>query len=190
MSDQSVSRRLVVGALASGAACASLVSLDRSEVAESATPSDASPQEQAISRERQLLSPLAEGSRLLGWEVVAIAPLALGAVRVDMRGESGVAFAIEVLARDASPLAPVPPARTGKFAVHVNNGGDGRMPTAEEQGLAAMALAQVVAKNEAHVSAEGFFTHAERIAEHPVALMRHVDGSTLSGPFDPATARA
>ena len=46
----------------------------------------------------------------------------------------------------------------------------------------------LVARNEAHVSTEGFLTHAERIAEHPVALLEHVDGSAPWGTPDAAVA--
>lgn len=187
MPDQPVSRRVVVGAIAGGSASALLVSLRSAASDEergAAADAPFSPP-----RERQLLSPLAAGSRLLDWEVDAIEPLAMGAVRVRLRGDSDVAFGVEVLARDASPLAPRPPAQTDRFALYVNNGGDGRMPTAEEQGLAAMALAQIVARNELHVSAEGFLTQTERLEAHPVALLRHVDGTKHEGPFDAATAR-
>jgi hypothetical protein len=189
MPDLSVSRRVAIGTLAGGGATALLVASMDSPVS-TGSPDEggalAAPAETV--RERHLLSPLAQGSRLLSWEVEAIEPLAMGAVRVRLHGENGVAFGVEVLAREASPIAARPPAETARFALYVNNGGDGRMPTVEDQGLAAMALAQIVARNEAHVSTEGFLTHGERIAEHPVALLRHVDGAGLPGPFDPATA--
>lgn len=185
MPDQSVSRRIVVGALAGsvvGASVASAMSSLQADVDNTVGLANGEP----LPRERHLLAPLAEGARLLSWEVVAIEPLERGAVRVQLRGESSVAFSIEVLARDGSPLAQRPPAETAQFAIYVNNGGDGRMPTVEEQGLAAMALSQIVARNEPHVSLEGFLTHRDRIAEHPVALLRHVDGSAPPGEGSPA----
>ncbi len=199
MPDQPVSRRTVALALAGGVVGAKLAS----NVLVSGSPPASSGAEisstdptgaegahaavGALPLERRLLSPLAEGSKLLGWEVVAIEPLALGAVKVQLRGEDGVAFSVEVLARDGSPLALAPPGRTEKFAVYVNNGGDGRMPTAEEQGLAAMALAQVVAHNEANVPAEGFLTHGARLSGYHVALLQHVDGSNVDGALDHRT---
>lgn len=192
-----VSRRTVALALAGGVVGAKLASnaagppAQPSAHAPPAEPIGAQKSESAEAaarpRERRLLSPLTEGSKLLAWDVVAIEPLALGAVTVKLRGESGVAFSVEVLARDSSPLSPAPPGRTEKFAVYVNNGGDGRMPTAEEQGLAAMALAQVVANNEAHVSAEGFLTQGARLADYQVALMQHADGSNHDGALDHRT---
>jgi len=189
MPDQSVSRRIVVGAIAGGVVGAKVASVTSFSSA-GADAESALAEGTPLPRERHLLSPLAEGSHLLSWEIVAIEPFAMGAVRVQLRGDDGTEFGVEVLARDGSPLALKPPAETEQFAIYVHNGGDGRAPTVEQQGLATMALAQIVARNEPHVSTEGFLTHRERIAEHPVALLRHVDGSTLSGPFDPATARA
>lgn len=188
MPDHPVSRRMVVGALAGGVVGATVFAATPSTPAAPAADELAAALPASI--ERRLLAPLAEGSRLLDWEVVAIEPLSMGAMRVQLRGDDGVAFAVEVMARDTSPLAQNPPAETDRFALYVHNGGDGRMPTAEEQGLAAMALAQIVERNEPQTATEGFLTHRERIDAHPVALLRHVDGSTLPGPWNPATARA
>jgi hypothetical protein len=172
MPDQPVSRRTVAIALAGSAASAKLASA----LAPVGAPDDIGETAGAGAQPgRTLLSPLAVGSRLLSWEIVAIDPIEMGAQRVHLRGDSGVTFGIEILARDRSPLASQPPACTEHLALYVSNGGDGRMPTVEEQGLAAMALAQIVARNEAHVSTEGYLTHAGRIAEHPVALLDHVD---------------
>lgn len=114
----------------------------------------------------------------------------MGAVRVQLEGESGVAFAVEVLARDGSPLAARPPAATEKFALYVSNGGDGRMPTVEEQGLSAMELAQIVQRNEARVSTAGFLTQRERLDAHPTELLQHTAGTKSRGQADPATSRA
>jgi hypothetical protein len=169
MSDSTVSRRTLALGLAGGVASVSLASVVSTATDGSAEEATSSPFE-----ERRLLAPLVPGARLISWEIVAIEPLAQGAVRVALRGESGATFSVEVLARDASPLAPKPPAQTDKFALYVSNGGDGRTPTAEEQGLAAMALAQIVASNEAAVSNEGFLTHGGRIAQHRVALLEDV----------------
>ncbi len=184
MPDLSVSRRTVAIALAGGALGAKLASIDSFAPAHD---DDDATGAQAPA-ERALLSPLTVGARLLSWEVVAIEPVELGAVRVRLRGDDDTTFGIEIMARDRSPLASRPPAQTDRFALYVSNGGDGRSPTAEEQGLAAMALVQIVARNEAHVSTEGFLTHAERIAEHPVALLEHVDGSAPWGTPDAAVA--
>jgi hypothetical protein len=175
MPDQPVSRRTVSIAIAGGALGAKLASVDSPVEVSDLGPATEAPGP----AERTLLSPLSEGARLLSWEIVAIEPPEMGAVRVRLRGESGAAFGIEILARDRSPLAPRPPAQTERFALHVINGGNGRSPTVEEQGLAAMALVQIIARNEAHVPTACFLTHAERLAEHPVALLEH--GAELEG---------
>ena len=72
----------------------------------------------------------------------------------------------------------------------MSNGGDGRVPTVEEQGLAAMALVQIVERNEARVSTEGFLTQGERLDAHPVALLQHTAGTKPRGQADPANTRA
>lgn len=182
MPDQTVSRRTVAIALAGGALGAKLASVDSSIDSFGQAPAGLG---DAATAERTLLSPLTEGSRLLSWEVVAIEPMERGAVRVSLRGEGSASFGVEILARDRSPLAPRPPAHSERFALHVSNGGDGRSPTVEEQGLAAMALAQIVAQNEARVSSDGFLTHSERIAAHRAALLEHTPPTV-----DPPAKRA
>lgn len=204
MSDQSVSRRLALGTLAGGIVGTTLVTsaapgAENSERLALTSPDDtgaATGRSQGANhaitqtpRDPSLLAPLAAGSRVLGWEVVAIEPLETGSIRVQLRGESQVAFAVEVMARDGSPFAARPPAETEKFGLYVSNGGDGRMPTAEEQGLAAMALAQIVARNEARVSSDGFLTQAQRIEAHATALLQHLDGSNKPADFEPAATQ-
>lgn len=111
-----------------------------------------------------LLAPLAVGSRFARWTVAAIHPIEHGALSVLVRAQDGHEFSLEVLARDTSSLAPRPPAEVGELAIHVCNSGDGWMPTAEEQGLAAMTLAQVLENNGKGAPIAGLLTHAERIA--------------------------
>jgi hypothetical protein len=171
---QPVLRRTVAIALAGGALGAKLATVG------SPAQADDDAGDTAVApapTERTLLSPLSEGAHLLSWQVVAIDPIEMGAMRVRLRGESGATFGIEIMARDRSPIAPRPPAQSEHFALYVSNGGDGRSPTVEEQGLAAMALVQIVARNEAHLSTDGFLTHAERLARHSVALLE--DGAEL-----------
>lgn len=204
MSDQPVSRRLALGTLAGGIVGTTLVTsavegadnperlalpnAEDANAARSRSP-DAGDGIAQTPRDPSLLAPLAAGSRVLSWEVVAIEPLETGSIRVQLRGDSQVAFAVEVLARDGSPFAARPPAETEKFGLYVSNGGDGRMPTVEEQGLAAMALAQIVARNEARVSTEGFLTQAQRIEAHATALLQHLDGSNKPAAFEPAASQ-
>lgn len=110
------------------------------------------------------LSPLTVGSRFARWTVAAIHPVEDGAMSLTIRAQDGHEFSLEVLARDASPLAARPPAAVGELAIHVCNAGDGWLPTAEEQGLAAMTLAQVIDAKGKGEAVAGLLTHAERIA--------------------------
>jgi len=164
MPGRTVSRRMVVGLLGSGVALAPAVGQALAREA-SGDPSDVV---------RALLAPLGPGEKIGRFTVEAIRPLAEGAVTVSVSGEDGAAFQLEILARDASPLAPRAPGETSRFAVYVRNGGDGFAPTNEEQGLAAMALAAIVKRNEASVSegAAGFLTHEQRFSQHRRSLVK------------------
>ncbi len=124
----------------------------------------------------ELLSPLRPGALLVRWTVVAIEPPTRGAVGVVLKDMEGHVFRIEILARDRGALAARPPAETEHFAVFVENGGDGWSPTIEEQGIAAMAVAQLLRRNEAASLAAGFLTHSERIARHAGALLPPTQG--------------
>jgi hypothetical protein len=159
---------MIVGLLGSGVALAPAV--------RQAFAGEPSAPERKADAGKALLAPLGAGDflcRKIGrWKVDAIEPLAEGAVTVAVSGEDRRAFQLEILARDASPLAPRAPGQTERFAIYVRNGGDGFAPTDEEQGLAAMALAAIVRRNEASVSAEGFLTHEGRFAQHRRSLVK------------------
>ena len=118
-----------------------------------------------------LLAPLKVGSRFARWTVVAIHPVEHGALTVAVRADDGHEFSLEVLARDTSPLAPRPPASVGELAIHVCNSGDGWLPTAEEQGLAAMTLAQILNANGKGAPVDGLLTHADRMARFGGSLI-------------------
>jgi hypothetical protein len=127
-----------------------------------------------------LLAPLAVGSRFARWTVAAIHPIQLGALNVLIRAQDGHEFLLEVLARDASALALRPPAEVGELSIYVCNAGNGWMPTAEEQGLAAMTLAQVLEANGKGAPVTGLLTHAERIARFGVNVRgQHVHQPAL-----------
>jgi hypothetical protein len=160
-----VSRRWVVGVLGASALASPLRALASGSAREARPP-------RGPSRAR-LLHPLVPGARLARWVVAAIEPLHRGAVRVVLhaQGDDRKRFHLEILARDPSPIAARPPAETRSFAVFVCNGGDGFVPTVEDQGLAAMALGALIARNEGPGDADGFLTHAARIASHPDALL-------------------
>jgi hypothetical protein len=154
----------LVGYLGGGLCAVPLVGSVLGAAADMATPAP-------VAAPHGLLAPLAVGSRFARWTVASISPLERGAVTVGVRGDDGHAFRLEILARDTSPLAPRAPGVTERFAVHVANGGDGWLPTVEEQGLAAMALASILARSEQAIDAAGFLTHAERIARHRDGLL-------------------
>ncbi|MCC6557474.1 MAG: hypothetical protein IT372_31370 [Polyangiaceae bacterium] len=169
MAGRQMSRRFVIGVLGSSVAAVPLIM----RTAAAAVPPPA-PGADA------LIAPLGPGARFGRWVVRRVEPISRGAVNVMIAGEDGHEFRVEILARDTSPLAPRPPASTARFALHVCNGGDGGLATCEEQGLAAMALAEVVAANEAAIDASGFLTHAERLEHHGDALLSEPPGAARS----------
>lgn len=119
-----------------------------------------------------LFRPLQAGQRFEGFVIEAILPLKQGAASLRLRSDEGQAFELEVLARDTkNPLSPKPPGETKLFAVYLKNGGDGWLPTAEAQGLCAMALSELIAKNEKEPLLEGFLTHGERFEQHRASLL-------------------
>jgi hypothetical protein len=155
-----ISRRAAVGLLGAGGFAGALV------VGGSA----ASCPSGAASVEAGKGLPLAVGQRFARWTVTAVHPIEDGALRVGVKGADEHEFVLEVLAADASPLAPRPPASTEGLAVFVRNGGDGWLPTAEEQGLAAMTLASVLTNAGAGGPIAGLLTHTERVVEHHAKL--------------------
>src|SRR5258706_8060676 len=120
-----ISRRSAVGLLGAGGLAGALV--DPMGSAAEGAPTDG--------------GPLQAGSKFGRWTIDAVHPVQNGALCIDVHGDDGHRFTLEVMARDASPLAGRPPAFTEALAIYVCNGGDGWLPTAEEQGLAAMTLA-------------------------------------------------
>ena len=115
--------------------------------------------------------PLQVGTRFGRWTVSAIHPIREGVLTLDVRDAEQREFALEVMARDPSPLAAQPPAVTDALAVYVRNGGDGWLPTEEEQGLAAMTLAHRLTTAGAGGPIEGLLTHSARVVEHHAKLM-------------------
>ncbi|MBK9261090.1 MAG: hypothetical protein IPM54_14945 [Polyangiaceae bacterium] len=175
MPGRNVSRRLFVGVMGSGVIATPVVASIPIAPANAADHEAAElAMRSSISR---LLHPLAPGARFANWTVAQIDPLVGGAVSVKIRSDEQHTFDLEIMARDTSALAQKPPAETAKFAVFVVNGGDGWAPTREEQGLAAMTLAKILAKNERDVDLPGLLTHAERLRRHADALLIPAPGS-------------
>lgn len=114
--------------------------------------------------------PLQVGQRFGRWTISAIYAITDGALQIGIEGADSREFVLELMARDPSPLAPRPPASTDALAIFVRNGGDGWLPTAEEQGLAAMTLARVL-ESSGHVGpVAGLLTHSERVVQHRATL--------------------
>jgi len=118
----------------------------------------------------KLLAPLKPGSTLGRWTVVRIGSRQHGAIEVELKASRESPFVLEIMALDRSPGATTPPGRTEHIAVYVRNQGTGANHTEENQGLAAMALAQVIATNESAQSADGLLTLAERLEKHADVL--------------------
>jgi len=154
-----ISRRSAVGLMGAGGLAGALVAGVASADAAMARPAAGS----AV--------PLQVGQRFARWTITAISPIEDGAIDVRVEGADERGFVLQILARDASPLATQPPATTEGLAIFVHNGGDGWLPTAEEQGLAAMTLAQVIVASGNGGCPAGLLTHAERVVRHRDTLL-------------------
>jgi hypothetical protein len=163
MSDRGVSRREALGALGLGAAAVAGTGLPAVAVAAPVHRSAA----------QGLLAPLAVGSALGRWIIDEVHPVEAGSMSLvlhDSRG--GEPFQLDVCAREATPGAPEGPGVTEHFSVYVSNNGNGNLDTVENQGLAAMAVADVVRGNEAQVDRTPFRTLRQCVAAS--AVRRHV----------------
>lgn len=168
MSRPVVSRRFMVHALGvSAAAAAAAVGARVAQSSAEAPPApepEASPRVSDPERERaeRLIAPLTAGSTLGRWSIERVLPVESGAASVVVVDAEGLRFQLDICARDeAEPRSG--PAQTEHFEVFLANGGDGDTATFEEHGLAAMALAEVIRHNEAHIDRTGFVTLAARV---------------------------
>ncbi len=114
-----------------------------------------------------LVAPLAPGTHLGVWVVTGVGALRHGALTVALSTGDGAQFYLDVCARDNGLRAHAPPARSERFDVFLSNHGNGAEPTVEGQGLAAMALAEIVRANENRVRFAGFLTLRERLQRFP-----------------------
>jgi len=182
MPGRNVTRRLFVGVVGGGVLAAPVIaSADPDSIpAPTATPKQPGDLPATSENIARLLHPLAAGSRLARWTIERVDALKNGSVRVTVRGDEGPAFDVEILARDPSAVAR-PIAETDRHAFFVVNGGNGWTRTHEEQGIAAMALAEIVRRNEGDVRLSGFLTHAERIELHGDAMLAKPRCSATNG---------
>ncbi len=165
-----VSRRVVFGALGASAV-ATAASLSKSAVGAPVLGSKKASTPIALPDEvvGRLVAPLEANASLSRWRVVKVTALVGGAASVVLLDGTGAEFQLDVCARDEAALVP---ARTEYFDISVVNQGDGSTATAEEHGLAAMALADIVRTNEHRVDAALFATLHDRVARG--AARRHV----------------
>ncbi len=122
----------------------------------------------ASAEPKTLAEVLRPGAPFGRWTVAEVHPVERGALRVDVAERDGHVFAVEILARD--PAASKPPAEVGELAIYVCNGGDGWVPTVEEQGLAAMTLGALLEKHGQTGPIGGLMTHAARVVAHADVL--------------------
>ena len=167
-----ISRRSAVGLMGAGSLAGVLVSrLESAPARAQAAPLSGAAGATVDASGVADLSPIQVGARFGRWTVTAIQPIEDGALRIGCKGADEHEFVLEVLARDASPLAPRPPATTDGLAVYVSNGGDGWLPTQEEQGLAAMTLAHVLSTNGKGGAIGALLTQADRVVAHHAKLL-------------------
>lgn len=161
-----ISRRSAVGVMAAGGLAGVLA--HRLESAGTPATSDAA------------TALLQVGTRFGRWTVTAVHPIVDGALRIGCKGADEREFALEVLARDPSPLAPSPPATTDGLAIYVSNGGDGWLPTEEEQGLAAMTLAHLLTTHGKGGAIDALLTQADRVVSHHATLLEGATSDPLA----------
>jgi hypothetical protein len=122
----------------------------------------------ARTREHQLgpvFAAAQPGQRVGPCTIVAVHPLNHGGVPMVLETSSGRRYQVDVLARD--PSGPDGVATTARLSLFVANGGDGRTDTDEEQGLGAMALAELLRHSDrAAAPLPALLTLAQRSREH------------------------
>ena len=171
-----VSRRSVVGVLGVGVLLAALaeveISADQREAAAGLDPARANG-----------MHPFKVGSKIARWTIKSVRPIKDGALSVLVLDNKGREFTLDVLSRDLNPLAPRAPAETDGLAIYVQNGGNGWLPTAQEQGLASMTLAHFLQSKGQGAHIPGLLSMSERLSTVPTL--------TADGSFsDPTPAEA
>ncbi len=119
----------------------------------------------------ELMADVRAGSLLSRCRVIEILPVRFGAIAVVMETPKGARFQLDVLRDDGAQQGHV--AGAPGLAVFVSNGGDGATRTDEEQGLAAIALGQVLARRlREGARVPAMLTLAERDRHFPDAVHR------------------
>jgi hypothetical protein len=133
------------------------------------TPGQSGPPQTPGAEAVQVPAALRVGAAFGRWTIAAVHPIERGVLRVDVHDRQGHEFALELMARDPS-AGSRPPAEVGALAIYVCNGGDGWLPTVEEQGLAAMTLARLLEKHDQTGPIAGLLTHGQRVVAHADVL--------------------
>ena len=163
-----ITRRSAVGLLGAAGFASALVSRASSVPLPEGEVAATNAEGQGLASGSQIPAALQAGAPFGRWTVVEAHPVERGVLRVDVRPSNESAdhvFSLEILARDPAPPSR-PPAEVGALAIFVCNGGDGWLPTVEEQGLAAMTLASLLEKHGQTGPIEGLLTHADRVVAH------------------------
>jgi hypothetical protein len=164
-----LTRRQMVGMVGAAAALASSGQAVAGQLARPARGPSAPPAPSGVS----LVAPLALGSQLGAWRVVGIVGARAGAVTIGLESDATKRFFLDVCLRDDN--GPTPPARTTRCDIFVANEGNGAVPTVEDQGLAALAVAELVRANENGCDLSGLMTQRARLAAFGDSVLRGLD---------------
>ncbi len=123
-----------------------------------------------------LLEPLHEGARLGEWRIDRIGECVQAGALVVAMSRGTHQFYLDICLRDRGSGAPLPPARTDRFDIFVANEGNGQTPTDERDGLAALAIAEIVRTNEERVRLPGMMTLRDRLRAFPDQIARGFRG--------------
>jgi len=118
-----------------------------------------------------LIHPLEAGAALGDWTIERVGELHAGACTLEV-SHQGALFFLDICSKDDGLGAPRPPARSSRCDLFIANEGDGSTVTIEQQGLFAMAMAEVVRGNEMGMDLSAMLTLRQRLAQHPEQVRR------------------
>jgi hypothetical protein len=110
---------------------------------------------------RELTHPVAVGSIVVGARVTKSAVDARKVAVLTLIDDNNAPFFIELFRREADAEGRAPVATTRHYSLFLRNGGKGALPTVENQGLAVMAVADAVRKNETDAPSLQLITKSE-----------------------------
>lgn len=136
-------RREVIKTLLAGAAATLAVTAGKMRLSALTVASEGAPAQAGEAFSALGLRP---GMRFHSSVVSGVGAVEFGSIPVRLTDASGRSFAVDLLSQDGETPGV---ARTGTLGVYVSNDGDGCLATDEAHGLAAMAIAQHLARREA-----------------------------------------